>query len=278
MTRQIQITSGLILLLIVLFSCANTEKVKLVEQQSKYIETESGLKYALHINDAQQKAKIGDVLELHLTAFADTLELHNTYKEGKPKHLLLTNPSFKGSYEEGLKMMGAGDSATFICSADKVFKYVYGDEIPTRLAKGSEMIYHVKILKLRNEEEEIAARKSMLEGNVETLPSGMIRKTFFSGTGEKLKLGDKVQLEYKLQKLGGDLVNSSQNGSAPLEFVLGEGKVIRGLEEAVAGQFVGARMQVIIPSYLAYNERPYLNLDPYSPLECFIEILKIDNE
>ena len=47
--------------------------------------------------------------------------LRDTHKEGAPFQMLLQVPPFKGSYEEGLTMLGKGDSAKFYVSADWLF-------------------------------------------------------------------------------------------------------------------------------------------------------------
>jgi peptidylprolyl isomerase len=68
------------------------------------------------------------------------------------------------------------------------------------------------------------------------------------------KMGDRVRINYAGRLTDGTQFDSSE-GRAPLEFTLGEGQVIRGLEQHVAGMSPGARSTVTIPADAAYGPR-----------------------
>ena len=70
----------------------------------------------------------------------------------------------------------------------------------------------------------------------------------------KAKNGDKVRLHYT-GKLGDETVFDSSDGREPLEFTLGEGKVICGFEEAVIGMCPGDMKTVDINPAKAYGPR-----------------------
>jgi len=49
--------------------------------------------------------------------------------------------------------------------------------------------------------------------------------------------------------------DSSKDRNDPFEFPLGEGQVIRGWDEGVAGMKVGGQRRLIIPAQLGYGDR-----------------------
>ncbi|MBN1362046.1 MAG: peptidylprolyl isomerase [Sedimentisphaerales bacterium] len=68
------------------------------------------------------------------------------------------------------------------------------------------------------------------------------------------RTGNKVKLHFT-GKLDDGTVFASSAESAPIEFTVGEGKVLPGLEEAVEGMAVGDAKTVTIPSEQAYGPR-----------------------
>ena len=66
------------------------------------------------------------------------------------------------------------------------------------------------------------------------------------------KMGDVVRINYTGRLTNGKQFDSSV-GRAPLEFTLGEGQVIKGLEAHVEGMAPGATSTVTIPCEQAYG-------------------------
>lgn len=69
-----------------------------------------------------------------------------------------------------------------------------------------------------------------------------------------VKAGDRVRVHYRGTLEDGSEFDSSE-GRAPLEFLVGEGVVIRGFEEAVIGLEPGDSVTVTVPPEGAYGER-----------------------
>lgn len=67
-------------------------------------------------------------------------------------------------------------------------------------------------------------------------------------------IGDIVRIHYSGRLTDGTQFDSSE-GRAPLEFTLGEGQVIRGLEQHVNGMQTGTKSTVTIPVVDAYGPR-----------------------
>lgn len=74
------------------------------------------------------------------------------------------------------------------------------------------------------------------------------------GTGPKIKKGDNVVVHYE-GYLADDftMFDNSREKRRPFEFVLGEGQVIKGWEEALEGVRVGSKLQLKIPANLGYG-------------------------
>jgi len=73
------------------------------------------------------------------------------------------------------------------------------------------------------------------------------------GKMEKAKVGDTVRVEYTGKFEDGQVFDSNK-GREPLEFTLGEGKIIPGFEKAVVGMEVGEEKTVKIPPEEGYGE------------------------
>lgn len=63
-----------------------------------------------------------------------------------------------------------------------------------------------------------------------------------------------VSMEYEVKEEGTNEILDSNIGGKPLEFIMGAGEIIKGLEEAVAQMSVGDKQEVIIAPVNAYGE------------------------
>jgi FKBP-type peptidyl-prolyl cis-trans isomerase len=73
------------------------------------------------------------------------------------------------------------------------------------------------------------------------------------GTGREAKSGDEVSVHYTGTLTDGTKFDSSRDRSAPFDFKLGAGMVIKGWDQGVAGMKVGGRRKLTIPGDLAYG-------------------------
>ena len=71
---------------------------------------------------------------------------------------------------------------------------------------------------------------------------------------DKAKQGDCVKVHYRGSLDGGQVFDSSQDRE-PLEFTIGEGRVIAGFEDAIIGMTAGEEKTVRIPCAEAYGPR-----------------------
>jgi peptidylprolyl isomerase len=71
---------------------------------------------------------------------------------------------------------------------------------------------------------------------------------------KQVKKGDKVKVHYTGRLLDGPQCDSSA-GRAPLEFVVGEGQMIKGFDTGVEGMAIGEKKTLQISPNDAYGER-----------------------
>ncbi len=82
------------------------------------------------------------------------------------------------------------------------------------------------------------------------------------GLGEPAKAGDHVKVHYTGWLTTGKKFDSSVDAHQPYDFTLGQGDVIKGWDEGVAGMKVGGKRQLRIPPDLAYGEAGFKTIIP----------------
>jgi len=97
------------------------------------------------------------------------------------------------------------------------------------------------------------------------------------GTGEVAKEGDRVRVHYTGWLTTGKKFDSSVDAGRPFTFALGNGEVIKGWDEGVAGMKVGGKRQLRIPPDLGYGESgtPDGTIPPNSTLIFDVQLLGV---
>lgn len=88
---------------------------------------------------------------------------------------------------------------------------------------------------------------------MEVTESGLYVFDLREGEGEEAVPGDAVVVHYTGWLPNGMKFDSSRDRAEPFTFVLGEGRVIPGWEEGVAGMKVGGQRRLVIPPHLGYG-------------------------
>jgi FKBP-type peptidyl-prolyl cis-trans isomerase len=101
-------------------------------------------------------------------------------------------------------------------------------------------------------------------------------ETLRAGTGAEAKRGDNVTVHYVGTLTNGSKFDSSRDRGKGFGFTIGEGRVIQGWEQGVAGMKVGELRKLTIPPALAYGERGFPPvIPPGSTLVFEIELLAV---
>ncbi|MBQ9417554.1 MAG: FKBP-type peptidyl-prolyl cis-trans isomerase [Bacteroidales bacterium] len=277
----------------------------------KWKTTESGLHYKFQTTHPDaQKVQEGDVLVGEMTVRIDTTEIFSN--RGHADRILGATPSFRGDLYEGLLMMHIGDAATFYFPADTLAEFLQEGQMPPQYKPGTGMNIYYEISlqdivthdELLIEENNYRAEMDSLRANEPQAIASYVRDNGIkakpnadglyiivkkAGNGPKVETGREVALNYTGRLLDGTIFDSSVESDAiqggiqqpgrpyePLTYTVGKMSLIPGWEQGVMGQPAGTRLQLLIPSALAYGPRGAGNaIPPYSPLLFDIEIVSV---
>lgn len=103
-----------------------------------------------------------------------------------------------------------------------------------------------------------------------TTPSGLTYVVTQPGTGAQLKAGDMVTVHYTGLLTNGVKFDSSHDRNDPISFALGQGKVIKGWDEALQKLRVGDRATLFIPPSIGYGSRGAGSVIPPDAMLIFI--------
>ena len=87
-------------------------------------------------------------------------------------------------------------------------------------------------------------------------PTDLVVEDLIDGTGDEATAGRTVSAHYAGWAFSsGEEFDASWNRGAPLDFPLGQGRVIQGWDQGIVGMKVGGRRKLTIPPHLGYGDR-----------------------
>lgn len=265
---------------------------------------QGGLEYTI-IKDEKgdKKPAVGDVVELHIRLKADDSLLADSRKEnhGNPVPLMVQPSQFKGDWTNALPYLTVGDSAVITMSIDSLRKEMdkKGGVLPPFFEKRKKVIYEVKIVSIKSQEEmkkaqeaaastqKIADEKLLQDYFVKNnltptkTASGLYYIMENAGSGAAIMPGQTVTVNYTGRTMDGNVFDSNMDEKfqhkQPFPFVIGQGQVIPGWDEGVALMKKGGKAKLFIPSTLAYGQNsPSPAIAPNSILIFDVEVLKVE--
>lgn len=107
------------------------------------------------------------------------------------------------------------------------------------------------------------------------LPSGLKYAVVRAGSGDAVKIGDRVQVRYTGSLEGGSRFESSDDNEAPFMLTVGATRNLKFWNEGLPGMLVGEKRSLTVPPALAYGSKGTAIVPPNSTLTYDVELLAI---
>ena len=279
--------AGMMVLLLTIsvafFACQSGDGMK---------ETADGLKYKFYVNnDDSLKVNRYDIVYVLMSYYTNDSVL---LEAGPNKFPFQVNPVFDGDLMDGILMMHMGDSATFALPVGDFFtKMMQYPTVPPGMNAEDDMFFDIKVVDIQPEPDMVKAerlegeaRKSSEKENinkyltnnsitVEPTESGLYYVETLAGQGKQAEAGKKVKVHYKGTFLDGEKFDSSFDRGTPIEFVLGQGQVIKGWDEGISMMKEGGKALMVVPSIIAYGSQKRGSIPAYTPLVFDVELVEV---
>jgi FKBP-type peptidyl-prolyl cis-trans isomerase len=112
-------------------------------------------------------------------------------------------------------------------------------------------------------------------GKTTTTASGLKITVVAEAKEPGAKAGDVVWVHYTGKLTNGEVFDSSVGKGRPIKFTLGQGEVIKGWDEGVAGMKIGEKRHLTIPPALGYGDKASGPIPPNSTLLFDVEMIGI---
>lgn len=212
---------------------------------------------------------------------------------------ILPKSSFAGSLEDAMMMMAKGDSASFIVSADSFYlKTQRAPQLPPFLKTGDMIKVDIKMVDIKSkkeleenqkqqeaemakmaEQEQPQIAQYVTENKITAKPtaSGLYYTETAKGKGALVQAGNEVTVNYTGKLLNGQVFDSSVGKPEAFKFIVGQGMVIPGWDEALQLMAKGGKATILVPSSIGYGARGAGGvIPPFAPLVFEVELVDIN--
>lgn len=259
---------------ILLYSCGSTKMY--TASEIPFSTTPNGIRYKI-LKDVKGKGypEAGDFVAIHIkTLFEDSLIFDSRAENGDQSvKFPVSEPRYNGDLSEVFSYMTPGDSGIFLVAVDSM--KANNQKIMPWMEEGKEITYAIELVSVKTMEEvkteqvekakeegdptkeDEALQEYFKKNNItaKKQPSGLYYVVHEKTDNYKPLSGQTVSVNYTGKLMSGTVFDSNQ-GKAPLKFVLGRGQVILGWDEGIALLRKGEKATLYIPSHLAYGANP----------------------
>ncbi len=240
------------------------------------VEVIENVKIQIHSHDDKaKKVKDGDIITFSVKIFNDKDSLLQESPASAPARAMIQPAGasgFKGSFEDGLRLLSLGDSATIFVPVDSLAKGA--QQLPPFIKRGTDLKYAVKLIKTQSRadfDKDMAAQaqkdKALAEERkaknpqliadyisktgktFKTTASGLYYSIETEGTGANPKNGDVCKCLYTGKFLDGKVFDQSKQ---PIDMPIGQ--MIPGFNEALTLLKKGGKGTFIIPPQIGYGD------------------------
>jgi FKBP-type peptidyl-prolyl cis-trans isomerase len=244
--------------------------------EADFKKTPKGVKYAVLKPGSGAEAKNGMLAAVKYSGWLQDGTLFDASEKhgGAPFFFTLGKGGAIEGWQEGVRGMKVGEKRQLV--------------IPPALAYGKEgtpggpippdatLTFEVE---LADALEVPSAPAKVADSMYKTTPKGVKYAVLKPGSGEAAKDGQHVFVHYAGWLKNGKMFDRSfdHRGSAPLDFTLGEGRVIPGWEDGIRGMKVGERRQLVIPPALGYGAQGQPpDIPPNSTLIFSVQLMRME--
>lgn len=263
--------------------------------QDSYKTTKTGLKYKFYVQNNGDTPSVGDFITLDMVYGTPDTVLFDSKNIPNGLTFPLDSSFYEGDLFEGLGMMSAGDSASFIISADSFFLVIArAPSLPPFCQPGDILTFEVKMHNFQNQADKEVADATALEElrikaeadftaylaansiSTEALPSGLIFIEEKAGRGAYPKAEEMVKVNLTVTLIDGTKIFSTEDRGEPFEYQYGQNFDTKGLEEGVGMLKKGGKARLIVPNTLAYGAEARGQMIPaYSTILYDVELVDI---
>lgn len=257
-----------------------------------YKKTKSGLIYKIYSDNKSPLVKKGEIIKLHFRQKVRDSVLQETYG-GVPGYAMIDSVGPVYNAAELFPLLRKGDSLVVILLGDSVNKK-FG--LPPYMKKEDKLTLTFKVLdvfagpevattdrtnelnKQKDRQVQAFAKFVAGKGNLQKTPLGTYYEITTPGDGPKVDSGKLVSVRYTGKLIPSGTVfetNMTNATTPPIEFVIGQGSVIRGWDEGLTFFRKGGKGTLYVPADLAYGDGPGPGGQSYQPLMFDIEIVDV---
>ena len=268
-----------IILILALFACqkpSSKQEDSVAETQTTTVQTPgageaittpTGLKYIDEVVGTGKTPKTGDKVKVHYTGtLEDGTKFDSSLDRNQPFEFPLGVGRVIKGWDQGIASMKVGGKRKLIIPPE----LAYGERAVGSIPANSILFFDVELIEVI---EKFVDTDFSLPGREEVTKSGLRMIIHKRGNGEIPLPGQTVKVHYTGLLENGSKFDSSHDRGQPISFPLGQGRVIKGWDEALALMSKGEKRTLIIPPDIAYGSRGKGKIPPNSILIFEVELI-----
>ena len=212
--------------------------------------TDSGLQYTDTVVGGGESPKQGDKVVVHYTGkLEDGTKFDSSVDRNRPFEFTIGVGQVIRGWDEGVMSMKVGGKRTLTIPSG----LAYGERGAGKvIPPNATLVFDVELLEIK---EMYVDTDFSLPGKEINTESGLRMIEHVTGSGDKPESGQNVSVHYRGYLPDNTQFDSSHDRGKPFVFNVGEGRVIKGWDEAILDMNVGSKRTLIIPPELGYGTR-----------------------
>lgn len=234
----------------------------------------------------------GEKVELDFSAtLLDGQSVGSTFDSPEKFSFVLGEGNTIQGWEEVVPKMHLGERVMAIIP----FDLAYGERAVGSIPAYSNLVYDIKLLKITTAAELKAENEKAMQAlkadsekaffdylkanNItDYTASGLFFNKSVTTEGAQPQEGQIARIKFAASYLDGTPLGDSEQLGDHYDVVIGEGKVLKGLEEAVTMMRVGEKARFVLPYTLAYGTNAFGSIPAFSNLVFDVELLDVLNK